>query len=155
VNVPSANGQRRTVNVRSVLAYLCLFAIVALRIEPQLLRLPFMDRTTFNRGLAQLADGEWWQYARFLEGVREHTHDGDTVTVVVPALKWDDGYSYAYYRASYFLAGREVLPLVTDDDRRHPWNFSAVRYVAAWHMQRRAGVGRVVWEGEGGVLLQR
>ena len=155
MNVLSANGQQPTVNVRRILAYLCLFAIVALRIEPQLLRLPFIDRTSFNRGLAQLADGEWWQYARFLEGVREHTRDGDKITVVVPALKWDDGYSYAYYRASYFLAGREVLPLVTDDDRRHPENFRAARYVAAWHMQRRAGVGRVVWEGEGGVLLQR
>ena len=44
---------------------------------------------------------------------------------------------------------------MTDDDRRHPENFRAARYVAAWHMQRRAGVGRVVWEGEGGVLLQR
>jgi hypothetical protein len=114
-----------------------------------------MSRIAFNRRLAQMADGEWWQYPRFLQGVREHTRDGDTIAVVVPPLKWDDGYSYAYYRASYFLAGRIVLPLVTEDDRQHPENFRGARYVAAWHMQPRAGVGRVVWQGEGGMLLQR
>ena len=128
--------------------------IVALRIEPQLLRLPFMDRAKFNRSLAQMADGGWWQYPLFLQGVREHTRDGDTIAVLVPPQKWDDGYSYAYYRASYFLAGRIVLPLVTEDDRKHAENFRAVRYVAAWHI-REAGVGRVVWAGEGGVLLQQ
>jgi len=130
--------------------------IVALRIEPQLLRLPFMNRTKFNAEIAQMADGQWWQYPRFLQGVREHTRDGDVIAIVVPPRKWDDGYSYAYYRASYFLAGRVVLPLVTEDDREHPENFRAARYVAAWHIRGMgAGVGRMVWEGEGGVLLQR
>ena len=128
--------------------------IVALRIEPQLLRLPFMDRTKFNRSLAQMADGSWWQYPLFLQGVREHTRNGDTIAVLVPPQRWDDGYSYAYYRASYFLAGRIVLPLVTDDDRKHPENFRAAQYIAAWHI-RGAGGGRAVWAGEGGVLLQR
>ena len=142
-------------SVRRVLAYVCLFVIVALRIEPQLLRLPFIDRSALNRQLALTADGEWQQYPRFLQGVREHTRDGDSIVVVVPALKWDDGYSYAYYRASYFLAGRVVLPLVTEDDRQHPENVKGVRYIAAWHMQPRAGVGRMVWQGEGGALLQR
>ena len=128
--------------------------IVALRIEPQLLRLPFMDRTAFNRGLAMTADGTWQEYPRFLEGVREHTRDGDTIAVIVPPEKWDDGYSYAYYRASYFLAGRIVLPLVTDDDRKHPENFRAARYIAVWHIRGARG-GWVVWAGEGGVLLQQ
>ena len=113
-----------------------------------------MDRTAFNRSLAQMADGGWFQYPLFLEGIREHTRDGDTIAIIVPWRKWDDGYSYAYYRASYFLAGRIVLPLVTEDDRVHPENFRAAQYVAAWHI-RRVGGGRVVWAGEGGVLLQR
>jgi hypothetical protein len=139
---------------RRIAAIVCMFAIVALRIEPQLLRLPFLDRTALKRGLEQYADGNWQQLPRFLEGVRAHTRNGDSIAVLVPVEKWDDGYSYVYYRSSYFLAGREVLPLVTDDDQSHPENFRAARYIAAWHMQRRAGVGAVVWEGEGGVLLR-
>ena len=153
MNVPSANGQQPTVNLRRILAYLCLFAIVALRIEPQLLRLPFIDRTSFNRGLTQLADGEWWQYARFLEGVREHTRDGDKITVVVPALKWDDGYSYAYYRASYFLSGREVLPLVTRQDKPVLDNFRRAKFIAVWQKRVSDDTRHVVWSGHHGVLL--
>ncbi|HEY8133496.1 MAG TPA: hypothetical protein VII12_16590, partial [Thermoanaerobaculia bacterium] len=83
-----------------------------------------------------------------------HTQNGDSVVIVVPMLKWDEGYSYAYYRASYFLAGREVLPLVTPDDRPHPENVRTARYIAGWHMRRQPGLGEVVWEGEGGVLLR-
>jgi len=138
-----------------VLAFLALFTIVALRIEPQLLRLPFMDRTKFNRELAQMADGGWWQFPRFLDGVRQHTHPGEKIAIIVPPNKWDDGYSYAYYRASYFLAGREVLPLITEDDRVHPENVRSADAIASWHVRARAGVGWVAWEGEGGVLLQR
>ncbi len=156
MNAFSANSQRPTANLtlRRSLAYLCLFAIVALRLEPRLLQLPFTNRQTLSAILRRWPDGNWQQYPRFLQQVRAHTRDGDAVVIVVPMLKWDDGYSYAYYRASYFLAGREVLPLVTADDRAHPENVRAARYIAGWHMTRQPGLGEVVWEGEGGVLLR-
>jgi len=150
--LPSADRQAPT--ARRILAFLCLFAIVALRIEPQLLQLPFTNRQTLSAILRRWPDGNWQQYPRFLQQVRAHTRGGDSVVIVVPMLKWDDGYSYAYYRASYFLAGREVLPLVTADDRPHPENIRAARYIAGWHMRRQPGLGEVVWEGEGGVLLR-
>ena len=139
---------------RRYFAFLCLFAIVALRIEPQLLQLPFISRRPLTEMLLRLPDREWQQYPRFLQQVRAHTKDGDTIAVLVPALKWDDGYSYAYYRASYFLAGREVLPLITADDRSHPENLRAARYVAVWRRPANSGMGAMVWAGEGGVLLR-
>ena len=140
---------------RRILAFLSLFAIVALRIEPQLLQLPFVSRRPLTAVLLRWPDGEWIQYPRFLRQVRAHTNDGDTITVIVPARKWDDGYSYAYYRASYFLAGRTVLPLVTSDDHMHPENFRAARYILAWQTQVDPRLGAIVWRGEGGVLLKR
>lgn len=139
---------------RRILALLCLFAIVALRIEPQLLQLPFIDRTSLVSALARLADGTWQQYPRFLQQVRARTREGDSITAIVPTMKWDDGYSYAYYRASYFLAGRQVLPLITSDDHFHPENFRAVRYVFVWRTPVDGRMGAVVWAGEGGVLLR-
>jgi hypothetical protein len=152
--VQAANREPRTAirDPRRILAFACLLAIVALRIERQLLQLPFTNRRMLSTILTP--DGNWQQYPRFLQQVRAHTRNGDSVVIVVPILKWDDGYSYAYYRASYFLAGREVLPLVTADDRPHPENLRAAHYIAGWHMTRQPGLGEVVWEGEGGVLLR-
>lgn len=130
-----------------------LAAIVATRIEPQLLEFPFRHRARFANAMAHRADGEWWQYAQFIRGVREHTQPGDTIAVIVPVMRWDDGYSYAYYRASYFLSGREVLPLIDGDGRTHPENFAAAKYVAVWRA-RIAPRGTVVWSGDGGVLTR-
>ncbi len=139
---------------RRILAFFWLLVIVALRVEPLLLRLPFVDRKPLSIALTRLPDGMWQQFPRFLDGVRQRTGDGDAIAVIVPTMKWDDGYSYAYYRASYFLSGRQVLPLVTADDRPHPENFRAARYIAAWPSNLSAGRGVVVWQGEGGVLLR-
>jgi hypothetical protein len=141
------------VTLRRALLILSLAAIVAMCIEPHLLQLPFVDRGPYARAMAVFPDRQWPQYPRFLEGVRAHTRPGDTIAVVVPAMGWDEGYSYAYYRASYFLTGREVLPLVDPENRRFPQNFRAARYVAAFGTTLRVPAD-VVWRGEGGALLK-
>ncbi len=140
---------------RQLLAALCLIALVVLRAEPRLMRLPFGGRAKLTRGFAGYADRTWPQYPRFLEGVLAHTTPGDRVAIVVPAMRWDGGYSYAYYRASYFLPGRIVLPLVDPQDRMHPENFQAATCVAAWRSNFPQTRSRVAWSGEGGVLLRR
>ncbi len=139
--------------LRSMLNALALAAIVAMCIQPSLLRLPFADRLPSEREMGELPDRQWPQYPRFLEGVRAHTLPGDTIAVVVPEMGWGDGYSYAYYRASYYLTGREVLPLVDSQDRRYPTNFRAARYVAAYGVTLREPA-KVVWRGEGGSLVR-
>ena len=141
------------VTVRRALTILCLAAIVAMCVEARLLQLPFVDRTPYARAMAIYPDRQWPGYPRFLVGVREHTRPGDTIAVVVPAMGWDDGYSYAYYRASYFLTGREVLPLATPENGRIPQNLRAANYVAAFGVTLRVPAG-VVWQGERGALLR-
>jgi hypothetical protein len=139
--------------VRPALALLAFLAIVALRVEPQLLKLPFQDRAPLARGYAGYADRLWPQYPRFLEEVRTHTQPGDRIAVIVPSMRWDGGYSYAYYRASYFLSGRQVLPLIDEHDAPHPENFRAANVIAAWNAPVPRGT--VVWRGEGGVVVRR
>ena len=119
------------------------------------MRLPFEGRAQLARGFAGYADRLWPQYPRFLEGVRAHTAPGDRVAIVVPAMQWDRGYSYAYYRASYFLPGRIVLPLVDPEDHPHPENFHEATFVAAWRSNFPQGRSTMAWSGEGGVLLRR
>ena len=122
-------------------------------IETRLLQIPFVDRKPYMRAMALYPDRRWPQYPRFLDGVRAHTKPGDTIAVVVPAMGWDDGYSYAYYRASYFLTGREVLPLVDPQNGRIPPNFRAARYIAAFGVTLRVPAD-VIWQGEGGALVR-
>jgi hypothetical protein len=141
------------VSVRRAIIGLSLAAIVAMCIEPGLLWMPFVDRSPQARALARSADRLWPQYPQFLEGVRAHTQPGDTIALVVPALGWETGYSYAYYRASYFLTGREVLPFIHPQNGRIPANLRTARYVAAFGVSLRAPAD-VVWSGDGGALLR-
>jgi hypothetical protein len=135
------------------LTLLCLAAIVVLAAGSRLLELPFIDRAEAVRTMAWNPDRAWPDYPRFLEGVREHTKPGDTVALIVPAMGWKTGYSYAYYRASYFLTGREVLPVVTPDNARLPQNFRGAKYIAAFGVGLRTPAD-VVWRGNRGVLLR-
>ena len=143
----------RVVTVRRVLTILALAAIVAMGIDMLLLQMPFTDREPFARALTVFPDRLWPRYPRFLEGVRAHTRPGDTITLVVKSMGWEDGYSYAYYRACYFLTGREVLPLVNPENGRLPQNFRAARYVAVFGVQLRVPAD-VVWQGQDGALLR-
>jgi len=141
------------VTLRRALTILCLAAIVAMSIAVHLLEIVFTDRRPLARALDGFYDRQWPQYPHFLSDLREHTQPGDTIAVIVPAMGWDDGYSYAYYRASYFLTGREVLPLVTPDNRRLPRNFLAAKYIAVFGVRLRMPAD-VIWQGDQGALLR-
>jgi hypothetical protein len=142
--------------LRALLSIACLIGLAVASIRPQPLTLAFIDRTNLHQEMTILPDGGvWWpDYPRFLEEVRWRTKNGDSVAVVAPSMNWDAGYSYAYYRASYFLAGREVLPLVTPDGRSLSSNFNRAEYLAIWHNRVPAGAA-VVFAGNGGVLVRR
>jgi hypothetical protein len=139
----------------SVLSTLVFAAIVVASIDPVLLRFPFYDRAVLAPLFERYADRQWVQYAAFLRGVRAHTRGGETIAVLAPTLDWDHGYSYAYYRASYFLSGREVLPLADEARRVHPENLQRAELVAVWRAAVPPTHRTVVWSGDGGVLVRR
>jgi hypothetical protein len=140
---------------RRALAFVCLAVIILASVEYRLLRILVADRAVLSEAFARSADTGWYpDYPAFLRGVRAHTNAGDSIALVVPVAKWDDGYAYAYYRASYFLTGREVLPLVTPNNAMVPGNFRRARYAAFWRV-RPPAAARVVWQGSGGMLVTR
>jgi hypothetical protein len=141
---------------RAILSIACFFGLAIASIRPKPLTLPFIDRTEAHQRMTVYPDrGIWWpDYPRFLEEVRRRTKSGDSIALADPTMRWDDGYSYAYYRASYFLAGREVLPLVAPDDRRLTANLNRAEYLAVWHNRVPAGAA-VVFAEYGGVLVRR
>jgi len=143
-----------TARTRRLAALICLTAMAFFRFETRLMEIPFTDRRPLVRYFAHLADRGWKQYLDFLEGVRAHTAKGDSIAIMVPARHWDDGYSYAYYRASYMLAGRRVIPLVTPDDRIVMGNLRQATYLAEWRHDLPVDQ-RIVWSGAGGKLVRR
>jgi hypothetical protein len=141
------------VNLRRVLTVLCLAAIVLMSIDWRLLRLPFISRTAAIREMVTYTDRAWPEYPRFLEGVRERTEPGDSIAIILPIRSWENGYSYGYYRASYFLAGREVLPVVQPGDRVVPQNIRDAKYIAAFGVRLRPPAD-VLWGSGRGTLLR-
>jgi hypothetical protein len=130
-----------------------LTAIAFFRFETRLIELPFVDRKPLAQYLTHASDPGWEQYLVFMDGVRIRTAKGDSIAIMVPARHWDDGYAYAYYRASYVLTGRQVIPLVSPDDRVVMGNLRQATYLAEWRHDLPVN-RQVVWSGAGGKLVR-
>ena len=94
---------------------------------------------------AHRLDAGWGDYPEFLAAVRDATHDGDTIALIVPARPGSNDSEYAYYRASYLLAGRELRPAADGGN---------ALYVAAWHAHI-ASDRRIIFRAHGGTLAAR
>lgn len=141
---------------RRIVCAIAFAALVIAAIDPALVTVAFTSPEALAAEFVRAADREWWPYyPRYIEAVRAATPPGSTIAIVVPPMRWDDGYSYAYYRASYLLAGRNVLPVVWRDDRVLIENVRAAQYVAVWRRPFPEEHLRVVFRGGGGVLLAR
>lgn len=141
--------------LRGSLAVACFVVTTAVAVNPILLRLPFSDRARLGSALTAMQEprGYYPDYPEFLESVREHTKRGDSICLVVPSTNWNSAYSHAYLRATYLLAGREVLPVITPDSRPAPQNLNRARYVAIWNVPGGSDLGRTVLEQHRGRLL--
>jgi hypothetical protein len=72
--------------------------------------------------------------------VEARTKPGDRVLLWTPHRPWQGGYGYAFRRAQYVLAGRDVIPLLDRardvvDER----NIARATYIACWPECRIAG----------------
>jgi hypothetical protein len=131
-------------------------AIVLAGIDWQYLLLPFIDRSRLVEHAWHEADRGWYPlYPRFLAGVRARTKAGESIAIVAPPRRWEGGYDYAYYRASYLLAGRIVLPAIDRQDVPRPENLRGADFIAVWGRTVRPDQRGVVWRGEGGALLRQ
>jgi hypothetical protein len=84
---------------------------------------------------------------QFFENIRSRTEPGDEIGLL---MAWPhEGWSYTYWRGSYALAGRRVLPPLND------YESTDAGTVATW--QKGFGDERyaIVWRDENGALLRR
>ena len=123
--------------------------------EPFFFRIFFADRAAASAALTAGPDRAAPGYADFLREVKKRTPADARVALLVPMRQWSGGYEYAYYRASYALVPREVIPLVDPDDEAHLERAVEADYVAAWRMAPRIPGFTQVWDADGSVLLER
>ena len=142
-------------------ARLCLIACVALSfiaIEPELFQVLLTDRADLTAEMvSRVAPPGTQGYPEFLESVRERTPPGSTIALVVQPMQWDieGGYSFWYYRASYLLAGRKVLPIVWRDGSVLIENVRTAQYIAVFRRQFPLGDRALIWKSRDGFLLSR
>lgn len=109
--------------------------------------------------LERLPDRFAPELPQFLDLVRKTTPRDATIALAVPMRQWGEGYangySYAYYRARYLLAGRTVVPLITPDERRVPSRVRQCDYVAAWRIRTVPPGFTAAAHGAGGTLYVR
>ena len=135
------------------IALVLFIALAVLSIDPVIFSVAAGNRAKLHRFFTVFPDRQYPEFPAFLDDVRAHTQPGDSIAVVMPSMAWESGYRYAYYRAAYFLPGREVLPLVRPDDTAVPENFARAKYIAAWHRNVQDPTRHVIWSGRGGVLM--
>lgn len=87
------------------------------------------------------------------------TKVGDSVLLWTPHRPWQGGYGYAFRRAQYVLAGRDVIPLLDRArDVVEERNIDRATFIACWRqcppLPSRSGFD-VVWRSPDGMLLRR
>jgi hypothetical protein len=131
------------VRVQSRLAAFVFAAIVIAGIDAGFVRL-FLDKHQADPTPP---------YELFLREVARRTTPGQKIAILVPDRGWARDYAYRYYRASYVLAGRRVIPLLSPDDAVHLDRLRHADLIAAWDVE--ATGHELLWRAHGGALYRR
>lgn len=143
------------VDLRRVLA-LAAFAAMAIGLfEPHYWKLYAANRRALLAYYTELQYSRMPGFRPFLEEVRARVPEGSSVAIWVPYRQWYGGYSYAWHRAKYVLAGRDVVPLIDSGDRILSDNLKRATFIAAWHGEPQLDGFKPVWRTREGTLARR
>jgi hypothetical protein len=93
---------------------------------------------------------------RLLLAVEAQTKPGDRILLWTPHRPWQNGYGYAFRRAQYVLAGREVIPLLDRErDVVDERNIARATYIVCWRNCPPIDGFDGIWRSEDGMLLRR
>jgi hypothetical protein len=124
--------------------------------EPFYLRVFRIDRAKEEAAFAQMPYRKMTGLQTFLKGVDAHTPPGARIAIWCPFRQWEGGYGYAYYRASYLLPGKQVVPLLAPhDDHLQLANLAQADYLASFDDQIAAPGFDDNWRDQYGMLLKK
>ncbi len=129
-----------------------MVALTYVGLQPYYARFVFVDRSPWSRFFSEFPDRKTPGYVDLVRDAADVIPSGATVAVVYPTLEWHGGYSYAYFRAQYFLPGRQVVPLgwpsgpqmARLDDAEWAIVFGARTLDDGWTVVAESDAGRIV-----------
>jgi hypothetical protein len=95
-----------------------LVALSWIGLKPLYARFLVIDREPWGAMLSGFPDRKAPGYVGLVRQAADTIPRGEAVAVLFPTLDWHRGYSYAYFRAQYFLPGRKLVPLGWPDGAR-------------------------------------
>jgi hypothetical protein len=133
-----------------------LVALVAGGFEPMYVRIWTVDSATWHTAMEELPYRKLPGFRRLLLEVDRSTPRGARIAVVLPFRQWEGGYGYGYSRASFFLPGKQLVPLLEpESDAARPENLRFADYVMAWRARPNVAGFTEVWSTGEGTLLRR
>ncbi|HJQ41262.1 MAG TPA: hypothetical protein VKB93_29330 [Thermoanaerobaculia bacterium] len=140
----------------SVAALGAFLAIAIGSFEPFYLRIYGIDSTTLRANWTELPYRKVPGLRRMLVEVDRRTPKGARVLLATPHRAGEGGYRYAYARAQFLLAGRQLVPLLEPfTEKRVPLQLQSVDYIACWHECATPNGFQIIWKSDDGVLLRR
>ncbi|MEO6259708.1 MAG: hypothetical protein ABIP63_05130 [Thermoanaerobaculia bacterium] len=139
-----------------VASWLIFAAILAGGFEPFYLRALTGGPVASPAQLTELPYRKLPGFRRLLETAAARTPPGARIAIALPFQQWEGGYGYGYYRASYLLPGRQVVPLlVPGEDRPALGNLRQADYVLSWRSATALPGFVAIWRSDDGTLLRR
>jgi hypothetical protein len=110
-----------------IAAYAVLAMLVVGGFEPYYVRVLGADASRTRAAMTELPYRKLPGFRRLLVDADRVTPRGARIAIALPYAEWDGGYGYGYYRASFLLPGKQVVPLLP------PSNIRFADYVLVWH----------------------
>src|SRR5689334_12305692 len=95
---------------RAAIAGVVFLVLAAGAFQPFYWRIFGVDRAPMRAFRTELPYATLPGFHRFILGVRDQTHDGERVALVVPRAL-SPSYEFIFMRAAYLLYGRTLLPM--------------------------------------------
>ena len=139
------------------IAALLAFAAIAIGSFQKLyLQILVRDATALHAQYTELPYRRVPGLRQMLVEAGRRTPQNARILLATPHKPGEGGYRYAYARAQYILAGRELVPLLDPSTEKPlPLRLDQVDYIACWSDCATPRGFAVVWKSKDGVLLRR